>query len=80
MLRHCLIELNVGGFYLSFCINRLVFVKNYRKYISMVQICKIHGGKYKLKFKRTLAIEGPVSSFGVFITLHIYIYLYFNMH
>jgi len=42
----------------------------------MVQICKIHGGKYKLKFKRTLAIEGPVSSFGVFITLYIYLSIF----
>lgn len=45
----------------------------------MVQICKIHGGKYKLKFKRTLAIEGPVSSFGVFITLYIYISIYISI-
>ena len=46
------------------------------KYISMVQICKIHRGKYKLKFKHTLTIEGPVTSFELFITLYIYISLF----
>ena len=42
----------------------------------MVQICKIHRGKYKLKFKHTLTIEGPVTSFELFITLYIYISLF----
>ena len=41
----------------------------------MVQICKIHRGKYKLKFKHTLTIEGPVTSFELFITLYIYIFI-----
>ncbi|MFO7816224.1 MAG: hypothetical protein R6V39_00870, partial [Desulfovibrionales bacterium] len=46
--------------------NRHVFVRKIIeiKYISMVQICKIHRGKYKLKFKHTLTFSGRAARDG----------------